>query len=152
MIHFWLVTLCSDFSFTYHVTEVLVTCACSLYFICILTSHGLTSYSLHTVTKATTLSRLLYAAPACITTRSPPTKPEENDSFRGWLEWTTYLKTVHHLGLTIINLNWLLWMLLSFIPNTYSDPCYSPLSSSVVLAFTSATTPLSCHPKILRTS
>ena len=58
------VTLANDFSFSDHITEVLVTCARSLYAIHILKFHGLSSDSIHMVTKATTLSRLIYAAPA----------------------------------------------------------------------------------------
>ena len=74
------------------------------------------------------------------------------------ISWTSY-----------VNLNWICWMLLSLIPTTHgSDPWASkalctvkqdnhvlslfPLSSSDVLAFASATTPLFCYPKILRTT
>src|SRR6218665_3031339 len=49
-----------------------------------------------------------------------------------------------------LDLNWVFCMLLAVIRTTYSDP-YSPLSSSSS-AFASATTSLSCHPKILITT
>src|SRR6218665_3074014 len=53
------VNLRDDFCFSDHVSEVLTSCVRSLYALQILKTHGPSSESLHLVTQATTLSRLL---------------------------------------------------------------------------------------------
>src|SRR6218665_3891594 len=52
--------LCVD----HHLTETLGSCSRSLYAVRILKAHGLPTSSLHEVTRATVLARLLYATPA----------------------------------------------------------------------------------------
>ena len=47
-----------------HVTELIATCARTLYAIRTLRAHGLTGHALHTVFKATVQARLLYCTPA----------------------------------------------------------------------------------------
>ena len=47
-----------------HVSEVLCSCTSSLYALRVLCSHGLPPAALHEVARASTLARLLYAAPA----------------------------------------------------------------------------------------
>ena len=58
------ITLTCDFSTAVHITKVLESCARSLYALCILKSHGMPPAALHEVARATTMARLLYAAPA----------------------------------------------------------------------------------------
>src|SRR6218665_3359009 len=53
-----------DLSVGHHLTETLGSCSRSLYAVRILKAHGLPTSSLHEVTRATVLARLLYAAPA----------------------------------------------------------------------------------------
>src|SRR6218665_256834 len=56
--------LSGDFSVGHHLTETLGSWSRSLYAVRILKAHGLPTSSLHEVTRATVLARLLYAAPA----------------------------------------------------------------------------------------
>src|SRR6218665_1476111 len=49
---------------TDHVAELIPSCSHGLYALHVLRSHGLSDVSLHGVTKATAVARLLYAAPA----------------------------------------------------------------------------------------
>ena len=58
------VTISSNLRATTHVTEVLGACSSSLHALRVLRSHGLPPTALHEVTRATTVARLLYAAPA----------------------------------------------------------------------------------------
>src|SRR6218665_2971080 len=58
------ITLIGDFSTAAHITKVLESCARSLYALRILKSHGMPPATLHEMTRATTMARLLYAAPA----------------------------------------------------------------------------------------
>src|SRR6218665_1356955 len=56
--------LSGDLSVGHHLTKTLGSCSRSLYAVHILKAHGLPASSLHEVTRATVLARLLYAAPA----------------------------------------------------------------------------------------
>src|SRR6218665_3518256 len=56
--------LSGDLSVGHHLTETQGSCSRSLYAVRILKAHGLPTSSLHEVTTATVLARLLYAAPA----------------------------------------------------------------------------------------
>src|SRR6218665_2331470 len=56
--------LSGDLSVGHHLPETLGSCSRSLYAVCILKAHGLPISSLHEVTRATVLARLLYDAPA----------------------------------------------------------------------------------------
>ena len=58
------VTLRDDLNASTHITGVLEDCSRSLYALQILRSHGLPPKALHEVARSTTLSRLMYAAPA----------------------------------------------------------------------------------------
>ena len=58
------VTLQQDLSVGSHVDEVLGACAGSLYALRVLRANGLPPAAMHAVTEATTVARLLYAAPA----------------------------------------------------------------------------------------
>jgi len=58
------VTLRDDLNASTHITGVLGACSRSLYALRILRSHGLPPKALHEVARSTTLSRLMYAAPA----------------------------------------------------------------------------------------
>ena len=58
------VTFRSDLRASGHVDEVLEACSRSLYALRVLRTHGLPADALHVVTKATTVARLMYAAPA----------------------------------------------------------------------------------------
>src|SRR6218665_1843751 len=53
-----------DLSVGHHLTETLGSCSRSLYAVRILKAHGLPTSTLHEVTRATVLARLLYPAPA----------------------------------------------------------------------------------------
>src|SRR6218665_919586 len=56
--------LSGDLSVGHHLTETLGSCSRSLYAVRILKAHVLPTSSLHEVTRATVLTRLLYATPA----------------------------------------------------------------------------------------
>jgi len=58
------VTLSSDLRVTTHVDATLASCAGSLHALRTLRAHGLPPEALHVVTRATTVSRMMYAAPA----------------------------------------------------------------------------------------
>ena len=58
------VTITSNLSMTSHVSSLLTNCMQTLYAIRILKSHGLPQTGLHTVFRATILSKILYGAPA----------------------------------------------------------------------------------------
>ena len=58
------VTLRSDLRVTSHVDEILTASSGSLHALRILRSHGLPPAALHEVARATTVARVLYAAPA----------------------------------------------------------------------------------------
>jgi hypothetical protein len=58
------VTLQSNLRFDEHISDVIASCASSMYALRMLRSHGLPSDALHEVCRATTISRLLYASPA----------------------------------------------------------------------------------------
>jgi hypothetical protein len=58
------VTLSSDLRVTTHVDATLASCAGSLHALRTLRAHGLPSEALHVVTRDTTVSRIMYAAPA----------------------------------------------------------------------------------------
>jgi len=58
------VTLRDDLNASTHITEILAKCSRSMYALRILRSHGLPTTALHDVTRATTLAKLMYAAPA----------------------------------------------------------------------------------------
>ena len=58
------VTLRDDLNASTHITGVLEACSRSLYALRILRSYGLPPKALHEVARSTTLSRLIYAAPA----------------------------------------------------------------------------------------
>ena len=58
------VTLQSDLKMEAHITEVLSSCASSLYALGVLRSHGLLTSSLHEVARTSTMARLMYASPA----------------------------------------------------------------------------------------
>lgn len=58
------VTLGSDLTVTRHVEEIVGACSGSLHALRVLRGHGLPSEALHVVAEATTVSRLLYAAPS----------------------------------------------------------------------------------------
>ena len=52
------------FCFDNHVDNICSRARQSLYALCVLAAHGLSGSSLHDVVRATTLTRMLYAAPA----------------------------------------------------------------------------------------
>ena len=58
------VTITDDLRASSHVGEVLCACSSSLYALRMLKAHGLPTRALHTVAGATTVAKLLYAAPA----------------------------------------------------------------------------------------
>ena len=58
------VTITEDLRVSSHVSEILGSCSGSLYALRVLRAHGLPTRALHMVAGATTVSRLLYAAPA----------------------------------------------------------------------------------------
>src|SRR6218665_3317249 len=58
------ITLRADLNASTHITGVFEACSRSLYSLRILKSHGLQPKTLHEVARSTTLSRLMYAAPA----------------------------------------------------------------------------------------
>src|SRR5688572_5102796 len=58
------VTMSSDLRASAHVDRILGSCSSSIYALSVLRAHGLQSAALHTVARATTTARLLYAAPA----------------------------------------------------------------------------------------
>src|SRR6218665_2554767 len=58
------ITLRDDLNASTHITGVLEACSRSLYALRLLRSHGLPPKALHEVARSTSLSRLMYAAPA----------------------------------------------------------------------------------------
>ena len=58
------VTIREDLGTSTHIDGILGVCSRSLYALRVLRSHGLPTTALHDVARATTVSRLLYAAPA----------------------------------------------------------------------------------------
>src|SRR5688572_26494638 len=56
-------TISSDLRAFAHVNRILGSCSSFIYALSVLRAHGLQSAALHTVARATTTARLLYAAP-----------------------------------------------------------------------------------------
>ena len=138
-----------DFSFSDHVTEVLVSCTHSLYAIRILKFHGLSSDSLHMVKPqlycgCSTLPLLGMA------TRSPLTVRMER--LLSSLVRMDYLPKDSPNLLDLVYKSELALLDACIFDSYHVFRYIFSLSSSDVLAFASAATPLSCHSKILRTS
>ena len=58
------ITITDDLRASNHVDSVIASCSQSMYALRVLKAHGLPAAALHTVTRATTIARLLYASPA----------------------------------------------------------------------------------------
>ena len=58
------VTLQDNLGMSAHIAEVLGSCSSSLYALRVLRNHGLPPASLHEVSRASTMARLMYASPA----------------------------------------------------------------------------------------